>query len=204
MELNKIWEQYLKDCGTDFVYFIDASALPAEVAGEYTCAVLFGKALSKEYIAALRDGKEPKRKEVFNIERKMDKLALTLSDKLQAEGFKSAGKFKTGILPNKTVALRAGIGFIGKNNLLITEKYGCALMLGKVLTTAPFETISKPINKPKCGDCSICKEVCPTDALHGTTWSRTTTREDILDRKKCVLCVKCMVHCPYTAQYIKE
>jgi epoxyqueuosine reductase len=104
-------------------------------------------------------------------------------------------------LPHKTVALRAGLGFIGKNNLLVTERYGCAVLLGKVLTTAPFITTSEEPQELKCGDCSICVDVCPTGALLGKTWSITTTRDEIITRKLCTLCEKCMVFCPYTAEY---
>ncbi len=201
MELNETWEQRIKSSGIDFVYFVDASVLPADVAGEYACAVLFGKALSKEYISTLRAGGQPKRKEVFNTERKMDDLGVKLAAQLEEAGYKSAGKLKTGLLPHKTVALRAGLGFIGKNNLLVTEPYGCALMLGKVLTTAPFETMSTARREPQCGECNICVDACPTKALLGVTWSVTTSREEILTRRLCTLCLQCMIQCPYTADY---
>ncbi len=204
MEFNETWERRIKEKGADFVCFVAASVLPAEAAAGYTCAVLFGKALSKEYMITMRNGGEPKSKEVFNAERKMDTLSVKIAQELEAEGFKSVGKLKTGLLPHKTVALRAGLGFIGKNNLLITETYGCALMLGKVLTRAPFMTTSKPIKAPQCGDCSICVDVCPTQALHGTTWSLITSREEIMTRKNCILCLKCMTHCPYTKCYTDD
>jgi epoxyqueuosine reductase len=201
--LNEAWKQRIKSSGADFVYFVDISMLPTDIIEDYTCAVLFGKALSKEYISTLRAGQEPKRKEVNNTERKMDALAVKIAEQLEAEGYKSIGKLKTGRLPHKTVALRAGLGFIGKNNLLVTPRYGCAQMLGKVLTTAPFVTMSETITEPQCGDCSICVDVCPTKALLGKTWSITTTREEILVRKLCTLCLKCMVWCPHTGKYIK-
>ena len=203
MELNRTWEQRIKDSGADFVYFVDISMLPAEIIEDYTCAVLFGKALSKEYISAIRAGQTPKTKEVINVERRMDTLAEKVAKMLEAEGYKSIAKLKTGRLPHKTVALRAGLGFIGKNNLLVTERYGCAVMLGKVLTTAPFETICEEPKEPQCGDCRICVDVCPTGALLGKTWSITATRDEIITRKLCTLCVKCMAWCPYTAEYIK-
>ena len=203
MELNRTWEQRIKDSGADFVYFVDISMLPAEIIEDCTCAVLFGKALSKEYISAIRNGQAPKTKEVINVERRMDTLAEKVAKMLEAEGYKSIAKLKTGRLPHKTVALRAGLGFIGKNNLLVTERYGCAVMLGKVLTTAPFETISEAPKEPQCGDCRICVDVCPTGALLGKTWSITATRDEIITRKLCTLCVKCMAWCPYTAEYIK-
>lgn len=203
MELNERWEQRIKDSGVDFVSFVDISMLPAEIIEGYTCAVLFGKTLSKEYISTIKAGQEPKRKEVFNTEHKMDALAVKLADWLEEEGYESIAKLKSGRLPHKTVALRAGLGFIGKNNLLVTSQYGCALMLGKVLTTAPFITMSQIPQEPQCGNCNICVNVCPTQTLLDKTWSITTTREEIMVRKRCTLCLKCMVWCPYTAEYIK-
>lgn len=203
MEFNAVWEQRIREKGADFVYFVDAAALPPEAVGAYTAVVLFGKALSTAYVRAMRDGVTPQSKEVFNTERKMDELAVKLAAQLEAEGYPSVGKLKTGLLPHKTVALRAGLGFIGKNNLLVTPEYGCALMLGKVLTTAPFVTMHRPIAQPQCGDCAVCATVCPTSALLGQPWSITTTREEILTRKLCTLCLKCMVCCPHTQQYAK-
>ncbi len=203
MDLNEIWEKRIRDNGVDFVYFVDASALPVEVAQGYHCAILFGKALSKEYIRDLRANQKPKRKEVFNTEHKMDALAVKLADQLESEGYRSIAKFKAGMLPHKTVALRAGLGFIGKNNLLITEEYGCAVMFGKVLTTAPFSTINKTPKDPHCGECSICVDMCPGKALYGKSWTVTTKREEIIVRKLCSLCLQCMIWCPYTENYVK-
>ena len=199
--LNEIWEQNIKSKGADFVCFVDTTALPTEALGEYSCVIFFGKALSKEYINALRANEKPKTKEVLNTERKMDSLAIKIADQLNAAGYSSVGKLKFGQLPHKTVALVAGLGFIGKNNLLVTEQYGCAVLFGKVLTTAPFETMSKtPIN-PQCGDCNICVDVCHPKSLRGTTWNATSKREDMMVRKLCNLCLKCMLWCPYTERY---
>ena len=203
MELNEMWEQRIKDSGADFVYFVDTSILPTDIVEGYSCAILFGKALSKDYIRTLRAGQEPKKKEVINTEQKMDALAVKLADLLESEGYKSTAKLKFGKLPHKTVALRTGMGFIGKNNLLVTTQFGCAQMLGKVLTTAPFITMSKIPKEPQCGDCNICVNICPTNALLGKTWSVTTTRDEIMTRKLCNICLKCMVWCPYTMEYIK-
>ncbi|MBR0308972.1 MAG: epoxyqueuosine reductase, partial [Mogibacterium sp.] len=43
-------------------------------------------------------------------------------------------------LPHKTVATRAGLGWIGKNNLLVTPEYGSAIRISSLLTDAPLET----------------------------------------------------------------
>jgi len=199
--LNQTWEQYIKSKGADFVCFVDVSVLPVDAIEGYSCVILFGKALSKEYINALRADEKPKTKEVINTERKMDALAVKLAGELESEGYDSIAKLKFGRLPHKTVALNAGLGFIGKNNLLVTNRYGCAVMLGKVLTTAPFTTTSIIPMAPQCGDCTICAHVCPTKALHGKTWNVTVKREEIMTRKLCTLCLKCMIWCPYTERY---
>jgi len=201
--MNEVWEQHLKNKGADFVHFVDASALPADAVEGYSCAVLFGKVLSKEYINALRANEKPRTNEVINTERKMDSLAMKLASQLEAEGYNSIAKLKFGRLPHKTVALNAGLGFIGKNNLLVTDRYGCAVMLGKVLTTAPFATIKAPPMQPQCGGCNICIEVCPTKALRGTTWNVTATRDEMMVRKLCTVCLKCMLWCPYTEGYAR-
>lgn len=160
MTLNESWEQRLKENGVDFVHFVDAAVLPGEVAKDYSCAVLFGKLLSKEYIRALRAGEKPKRREFGIFEQKMDSLAVKLAEWLEADGYESVAKLKFGTLPHKTIALRAGMGFIGKNNLLVTEEYGCAVTLGKVLTKAPFSVTSTAIREPQCGECSVPRKPC--------------------------------------------
>jgi epoxyqueuosine reductase QueG len=203
IDLNKKWEQYIKECGTDFVHFVDITDLQSDAVGDYTCVVLFGRALSKEYILSHRAGQKPKTKEVINIERKMDSLAVKLAERLENEGYKSISKLKFGILPHKTIALRAGLGFIGKNNLLISNKYGCALLFGKVLTTAPFVSFSRNPKKPQCGDCNICVNLCPNKTLLGKIWNIKTTRNEIMIRKQCKLCLTCMINCPYTLEYLK-
>lgn len=66
-------------------------------------------------------------------------------------------------LPERYIAYLTGVGFIGKNNMLITEKYGSYVFLGEIITDLGIEE-----DKPKeslCGKCSICLEACPTKSL---------------------------------------
>lgn len=53
-------------------------------------------------------------------------------------------------LPHKTVAVHAGLGWIGKNCLLITERYGGAVRLSSLLTDAPLP-FDAPVEKSRCG-----------------------------------------------------
>lgn len=71
----------------------------------------------------------------------------------------------TGELMDVVVAQRAGLGFIGKNGLLITKKFGSFVYLGEIITNlelAPDEPMAC-----QCGDCTRCLDFCPTQALIG-------------------------------------
>jgi len=66
-------------------------------------------------------------------------------------------------LPERYIAKLAGVGFIGKNNTLITKKYGSYVFLGEIITDLIIEP-GIPI-KQKCGDCEICLKACPTRSI---------------------------------------
>ena len=67
-------------------------------------------------------------------------------------------------LSHKMVALRTGIGWIGKNILMITPEYGARVRLTSILTDVPLESPPRP--RGECGPCSRCKSVCPVGAIH--------------------------------------
>lgn len=120
-------------------------------------------------------------------------------------------------LPHKTVATNAGIGWIGKSALLVTEEFGSALRLSSLITNAKLDC-DAPIKTSKCGNCMICKNACPAGAITGKLWSVEIDRDEfyhpLLCRKKArelaanhlnkeiTLCGKCIEVCPYTRKYI--
>jgi len=71
----------------------------------------------------------------------------------------------TGELIDVAVAQRAGIGFIGKNGLLITKEFGSFVYLGEIITNLEFER-DEPMES-QCGDCTRCVDYCPPHALLG-------------------------------------
>jgi epoxyqueuosine reductase len=69
----------------------------------------------------------------------------------------------TAPVAERSLAQRAGLGFIGRNHMLIHPTLGPELFLGAILTTAAL-TSDDPI-PGDCGDCRLCREACPTGAL---------------------------------------
>lgn len=90
-------------------------------------------------------------------------------------------------LPHKTVATRAGLGWIGKSCLLVTTQYGSAVRLSSLLTNAPLP-VNQPINESRCGECMVCVQKCPAMALTGALWNTSMTREEILHKEECKKC----------------
>ena len=64
---------------------------------------------------------------------------------------------------DREAAARAGVGFYGKNTLLITRRHGSWVVLGTLVTTAEVE--ATPPLDADCGTCTLCIDACPTGAL---------------------------------------
>lgn len=67
-------------------------------------------------------------------------------------------------LNEKRAAALAGLGFIGKNTLLITPKYGSYVVLGTIVTDYVFSRYDRPLTQ-SCAECNLCVQHCPTGAL---------------------------------------
>ncbi|MCT4586773.1 MAG: hypothetical protein N4A71_03040 [Carboxylicivirga sp.] len=225
MQLQKDIEQFLYQIQMDFVYFIDISDVSDKGRQGMTTAVLFGKALTKtylqkvskipDYVAQLILNKTIDQDEFHNTELFTDQIADQLSTKIMESGFEAFSQSEANIeksglyhkkeyrtpLPHKTIALRAGIGWIGKNDLLITPEYGCAISMCSVLSNAPFQTRNHALLKQKCGTCTVCQNTCQPNAISGKEWELTTNRDGIFHVHKCSPCFQCVVQCPYTKRY---
>lgn len=94
------------------------------------------------------------------------------------------GEEYSGIFPHKTAAVLAGLGFIGKSGLFISNEYGPRIRLGSILTDMPLP-VNTGILPPDCGSCRICVDSCPAMALTGNNWHENCERSHIVDPKAC-------------------
>ena len=70
----------------------------------------------------------------------------------------------TGPVFEKAYAAKAGLGFIGKNSLLIHPEFGSYVFLGTILTTVKLTPTKRAIKK-SCGSCTLCVDTCPAQAI---------------------------------------
>lgn len=143
----------------------------------------------------------------YVLQNKLDQLVKGIEE-LTAD-FEYKGMVDTGALVDTAVARRAGIGFIGKNGLVISKEFGSYMFLGELITNLDIEP-DQPVDYG-CGDCNRCVTACPTSCLIGDgtmnakrCLSFQTQDKGIMDlefRKKIKTviygCDICQICCPY-------
>lgn len=70
----------------------------------------------------------------------------------------------TAPVTEKAWAIRAGLGWRGRNSLVLNEDLGSFFFLGEIVTSAEL-VIDKPDDRDRCGTCRRCSEACPTGAI---------------------------------------
>lgn len=111
----------------------------------------------------------------------------------------------------KFAAVNAGLGWIGKNDVVITKRYGPRVRLSVILIDEQF-VYGKKILKSNCPEnCKKCVDVCPYKALYDVPWNINSLRSDIIDYRLCnekrslyskahgrkSACGLCMAACPF-------
>lgn len=219
----------LLEKGAALVGFADLAEIPANVRDSMRFAVSIAVALDASVIANIRTGPtQDYYSENLKANDSLSHLAKYAASTIRDYGYQAIAKEPTHVgidpktlstpLPHKTVATRAGLGWIGKCALLVTEEYGSAIRLTTVLTDAELET-GTPVDSSRCGDCMVCTDACPGHAPSGRNWNVNLHRDSFFNPFVCrkaarecaakigiedTICGICISVCPWTIKYIKR
>lgn len=226
MSINNKLENFLSDKTSAFG-FADISALPEESRRGYKYAISMAIAHDPKVMESIRKGPNRDYAAAFDeLNRRIVEISRGLIAEVESLGYRAETAYISGTysretystqLPHKTVADLAGIGWIGKSALLVTEKFGSAVRLGSVLTNAELDVTAVRVES-KCGDCEVCLDICPAGAVAGKSWQPGMNRDDLIDAFACAgkakelsgelsdheLCGICMANCPWTIKYINS
>jgi epoxyqueuosine reductase len=115
----------------------------------------------------------------------LDNLALRITNQIQQFGFNAmpipASQVidrdgQRGHLSHVRIARLAGLGHIGRNNLLVTPEFGACVRLTTILTDFPI-ALDEPLKNQDCGECRKCVSLCPAGAIK--------EKPEDFDRKAC-------------------
>lgn len=210
--------------GASIVGFADLTVLPKDIRDNFDYGIVIGLAYSGKAMQDNMNGDARQYWSEFTLtNEKLPQLAIHTANILIDKKYKALAKVQTMIvqdsdyktvLPHKTVATLAGIGFIGKCATLVTKEFGSALRIIVVLTNAPLEC-GVPISKSLCNpNCNTCANVCPGKAIKGGLWEVGIDRSNFFDAHACrpaarrhakenlgieeTLCALCISNCPWT------
>jgi epoxyqueuosine reductase len=223
-------KQILESNGTDLFGFADITSIATNIRYDLPNAIAFAVSLNPKLIAVIPLGASKEYiNEVDNVSACLDKIGENIADYLTSHGFKAksfqatfdeeSDEVLSTPFPHKTVAVLAGLGWIGKCALVINKKYGSAIRISKVLTDAPLP-FTDPDMSVRCGKCGDCVDVCPGNALTGKNWSLGLPLEAYYDVHACnraatercekatkvqdAYCGLCISACPWTQKYLKK
>lgn len=150
----------------------------------------------------------------YDYHRVVKKYLQMICEYINSLGYKAECFVDSNSLPERYIAYLAGVGFIGRNNMIITEKYGSYVFLGEIITNLEIDTYDKRsfneiADYKECGECDRCYKECPTKAINknrknsNICLSYITQKKDITDKEMKLLkgnvfgCDFCQLQCPY-------
>ncbi len=222
--------------GADLVGIADIEPLkelrvdPPGLLDPFTRAVSIAIKLPLAVFEEIADRPTPVYKSIYQTANLiLDQIAFQAAIVLQNDGYYSLPLPASQVLDqenwyaaisHKAVARMAGLGWQGKNLLLITPQYGSRVRLATILTKAPLD-VDGPI-KNRCGDCTACQDACPAQAIKGVnTQTHYKSRNEAMYFSRCVekvvgefakipevgvpICGICIKVCPFGRKmHVKE
>jgi len=172
----------------------DFSTPKDETGQRFPFAVSMVVPMNPQIMISIRNGpNQAYADEYSRVNDHINELSAALADEIKARGFRSMALHASdrtdpvnvqGDFPHKTVATRAGLGWVGRHCQLITRPFGSWIRLGTVFSDMELPC-GPPIERNFCGRCRRCVEACPAKALKGNAWEPGLPREEILDVLAC-------------------
>jgi epoxyqueuosine reductase QueG len=215
----------------EFIFgFADLRGLLNKKFNSYQFGISIGRRLNDSIVDKLENGPTIEYYNYYNrINSELADLSLRIQFDLQGIGIKSMAiaptisvgskRYKHYLdtlsfeISHKMVATRAGLGWIGKTDLLISNTFGPRLRLVTILLKKDPGFNIIPVEKSKCGKCDTCVVRCPANAANGKLWDIKTNRDEFFDAFKCRekcgelakqrlnvderICGLCVCVCPY-------
>ena len=223
--MNELRQRLLGQ-GASVVGFADLSPVPETLRRGFPRAVSFGLAIAPNTIAGIQQGPTAEYRGVYDsFNARLTAMSQDAAAWLQGRGWRAEARPGTGDIDwkslqapfsHKMAATLAGLGWIGKCDLLVTPQFGSAVRFATVLTDAPLDC-GAPVTDSRCGACTSCVDVCPGHACRGVLWRQGMAREEFWDPKACMagmkainaargtdfqICGLCIAVCPITRAYM--
>lgn len=197
IEIQKEIKEQLLGQGASLVGFCELEKAPLADFPDLKYAVSIAIKLSDAVIKTIKDRPSISYFHHYRtVNTRLDQLALSCVLYLEKNGYNAFPigasqsdntvdkNLFTGVFQHKTPARLSGLGYIGKNALLITREYGSKVRLCTVLTDCPLER-DRELVPNLCGDCYLCVKSCPAGAISGIEYRDGMERDDFFSAEKC-------------------
>ncbi|AIY90265.1 4Fe-4S double cluster binding domain-containing protein [Geoglobus acetivorans] len=168
------------------------STYPENLLEKFTRGIVIGVRLNDAVFDGLPESRSIYARQYQIANDRLDHAAFEISREIEKQGFKAmpvpASRIIEGLhwrsyISHKAIARAAGVGWIGKNLLLVTKEHGPRIRMASILTDMPLVT-GEPV-KRRCGKCRECIENCIVGALRDSEFEDYPVREDVFDVDRC-------------------
>lgn len=207
-------KRFCRDLGIDLFGIADISAIKKDfllsenILKKLDKAVCLGVRLSSSILEEIINA--PTRLYFHHyrtVNASLDQAALKVCNHMQNKGFLALPipasqlvdwQNQKAHLSHKKIGVLAGLGWLGRNNLLVNKKFGSQFRLVSILTDMPLK-LDKPL-KEGCGNCRLCIALCPVGAIKEDSQDfdhircfeklKEFQKQKLVDQYICGICVK--------------